>query len=289
MFFLFYLNYGLFQIVPNRSESFRIGPHHPLYIKDSKAVLVVGSAIMEEILRGRVISACYEKRSRREDLMVFLLCSVEGSVKQRGWIPEHIILSFFPHIAKQANMGVFTQKSAGQKPKLPMIGEEELHVIVRLSPKPMHQTIHQEMHQETHDALRKNSTQIHEDSNSDQIDSMFVLVQNLLQRVIALENQWQNTQFLLMQNSREQAQQPIVQAQQPIGQAEQMQAQQPIGQAEQQIEVEDMEQDDMEHEDVEQTMEQAKNESQIIRFDSDIIETLKQSNSLEMLLEIVGQ
>ena len=268
MFFLFYLKFGSFRIVPNRSASSTI------YQGFQSSI---GGAIMEEILRGRVISACYEKRSRREDMMVFLLCSVEGSVKQRGWIPEHIVLSYFPHIAKQANMGVFTQKSAGQKPKLPMIGEEELHVIVRLSPKPMHQTIHQEMHQETHDALRKNSTQIHEDSNSDQIDSMFVLVQNLLQRVIALENQWQNTQFLLMQNSREQAQQPIVQAQQPIGQAEQ------------QIEVEDMEQDDMEHEDVEQTMEQAKNESQIIRFDSDIIETLKQSNSLEMLLEIVGQ
>jgi hypothetical protein len=87
----------------------------------------------EEVLRGRVVRACYERAVRPEDGEPFLLLAVEGSVKKRGWVREAAVGRLFPRVGRLAHLGAFDVKPAGQKPRLPMVGEEAAHVLVRLA------------------------------------------------------------------------------------------------------------------------------------------------------------
>ena len=86
-----------------------------------------------DILRGRDVTACYERHVRAEDGQRFLLCAVRGSVKKRGWVREELVGELFPRVARRARAGAFHQKPAGQKPRPPVAGQDEIHVAVRLS------------------------------------------------------------------------------------------------------------------------------------------------------------
>ena len=86
-----------------------------------------------DVLRGRDVTACYERHVRAEDGQRLLLCAVRGSVKKRGWVREELVGELFPRVARRARAGVFHQKPAGQKPRPPAAGQDELHVAVRLS------------------------------------------------------------------------------------------------------------------------------------------------------------
>ena len=86
-----------------------------------------------DVLRGRDVTACYERHVRAEDGQRLLLCAVRGSVKKRGWVREELVGELFPRVARRARAGVFHQKPAGQKPRPPVAGQDELHVAVRLS------------------------------------------------------------------------------------------------------------------------------------------------------------
>ena len=87
-----------------------------------------------ETLRGRELLACYERAVRPEDRQGFLLCAVAGSVKQRGWIRDEVAADVFPRASRMLHGRLlFDQKPAGQKPRLPAVGDEELHVLIRLS------------------------------------------------------------------------------------------------------------------------------------------------------------
>lgn len=90
-----------------------------------------------ETLRGRELLACYERAVRPEDGQGFLLCAVAGSVKQRGWVRDEVAADVFPRANRMLHGRLlFDQKPAGQKPRLPAVGDEEVHVLVRLSIKP---------------------------------------------------------------------------------------------------------------------------------------------------------
>jgi hypothetical protein len=90
-----------------------------------------------ETLRGRELLACYERAVRAEDGQGFLLCAVAGSVKQRGWVRDEVAADVFPRANRMLHGRLlFDQKPPGQKPRLPAVGDEELHVLVRLSIKP---------------------------------------------------------------------------------------------------------------------------------------------------------
>ena len=90
-----------------------------------------------ETLRGRELLACYERAVRPEDGQGFLLCAVAGSVKQRGWVRDEVAADVFPRANRMLHGRLlFDQKPAGQKPRLPAVGDEELHVLIRLSIKP---------------------------------------------------------------------------------------------------------------------------------------------------------
>lgn len=90
-----------------------------------------------ETLRGRELLACYERAVRPEDGQGFLLCAVAGSVKHRGWVRDEVAADVFPRANRMLHGRLlFDQKPAGQKPRLPAVGDEELHVLVRLSIKP---------------------------------------------------------------------------------------------------------------------------------------------------------
>ena len=90
-----------------------------------------------ETLRGRELLACYERAVRAEDGQGFLLCAVAGSVKQRGWVRDDVAADVFPRANRMLHGRLlFDQKPPGQKPRLPAVGDEELHVLVRLSIKP---------------------------------------------------------------------------------------------------------------------------------------------------------
>ena len=90
-----------------------------------------------ETLRGRELLACYERAVRPEDGQGFLLCAVAGSVKHRGWVRDEVAADVFPRANRMLHGRLlFDQKPAGQKPRLPAVGDEELHVLIRLSIKP---------------------------------------------------------------------------------------------------------------------------------------------------------
>lgn len=90
-----------------------------------------------ETLRGRELLACYERAVRPEDGQGFLLCAVAGSVKQRGWVRDEVAADVFPRANRMLHGRLlFDQKPAGQKPRLPAVGDEEVHVLIRLSIKP---------------------------------------------------------------------------------------------------------------------------------------------------------
>ena len=86
-----------------------------------------------ETLRGRELLACYERAVRPEDGQGFLLCAVAGSVKHRGWVRDEVAADVFPRANRMLHGRLlFDQKPPGQKPRLPAVGDEEVHVLVRL-------------------------------------------------------------------------------------------------------------------------------------------------------------
>ena len=87
----------------------------------------------EQVLRGRAVSKCYERRVRPEDGEAFLLLAVDGSVKKRGWVREAVADRLFPRVARLARLGTFDVKPPGQKPALPAPGDEATHVVTRLA------------------------------------------------------------------------------------------------------------------------------------------------------------
>lgn len=94
------------------------------------------SQMDEDVLRGRSVGACYERKCRPEDGQAFLLLAVQGSVKKRGWVREDVASRLFPRAVRAARLGSFDIKPAGQKPRMPAVGEEVAHVLTRLAFRP---------------------------------------------------------------------------------------------------------------------------------------------------------